>query len=183
VAPGVVDARRCLSWLLQVDGELPRAFRVAVGDRIYGCDDCQEVCPPNRRADSEVPPPDAEAGARATVDVLELLDATDDEVLARHGSWYIPRRAPDHVRRNALVVLGNVGSSTDPAVAGTLGRYLRHPNPVLRSHAAWAARRLGRHDLVAGSDDPAVVAELGQPAPPEAGATPVVIAPTGPAER
>ena len=57
VAPGVVDARRCLSWLLQADGDFPREYREALGDRIYGCDDCQEVCPPNRRADDEWPPP------------------------------------------------------------------------------------------------------------------------------
>ena len=49
VAPGVVDARRCLAWLLQVEGAFPREHRVALGDRLYGCDDCQEVCPPNRR--------------------------------------------------------------------------------------------------------------------------------------
>src|SRR4051794_6172119 len=49
VAPGVVDARRCLAWLLQADGPFPVEFRAALGDRIYGCDDCQEVCPPNRR--------------------------------------------------------------------------------------------------------------------------------------
>ena len=49
VAPGVVDARRCLAWMVQADGPFPVEHRVALGDRIYGCDDCQEVCPPNRR--------------------------------------------------------------------------------------------------------------------------------------
>lgn len=49
VAPGVVDARRCLAWLVQAPGTFPLEFREALGDRIYGCDDCQEVCPPNRR--------------------------------------------------------------------------------------------------------------------------------------
>ena len=48
VAPGVVDARRCLAWLVQAPGSIPEDFRPAIGDRMYGCDDCQEVCPPNR---------------------------------------------------------------------------------------------------------------------------------------
>ena len=48
VAPGVVDARRCIAWLVQSDGMIPAELREAIGDRLYGCDECQEVCPPNR---------------------------------------------------------------------------------------------------------------------------------------
>lgn len=143
IAPGVVDARRCLSWLIQVDGDFPEAFREALGDRLYGCDDCQEVCPPNRRGDDTDAPP-AEPGARADVPLLELLAATDEELLDRHGRWYVPRRDPDHLRRNALVVLGNVGDPADPRTAAVLGRFRHHPNPVLRTHAEWAAARLAR---------------------------------------
>jgi epoxyqueuosine reductase len=166
VAPGVVDARRCLSWLLQVDGDFPRPFREALGDRLYGCDDCQEVCPPNRRAEADVPPVPAEPGAVARVDLLGLLDATDEELLDRHGRWYLPQRSPDHLRRNALVVLGNTADGADGVVAATITRYLEHPSPVLRRHAAWAARRLGRDDLLAArAGDPAVAGELAEPAP------------------
>jgi len=166
VAPGVIDANRCLSWLLQTDGDLPRAFREAVGDRIYGCDDCQEVCPENRRADDAASPPDAEADAVAWVDVEELLAADDDEILRRHGEWYIPRRDPDQVRRNALVVLGNTADPDDHRTTGVLRRYLRHPNPVLRRHAVWACQRLGRAELAAAeAADDAVAAELAEPAP------------------
>jgi epoxyqueuosine reductase len=143
IAPGVVDSRRCLSWLLQAEGDFPLEHREALGDRIYGCDDCQEVCPPNRRADADHPPPPAEPGAVAAVDILELLSATDDELLERHGRWYLPRRDPDQLRRNALVVLGNTGSARDRRVTATLRRYLDADNPTLRRHAAWAAERLG----------------------------------------
>ncbi len=167
VAPGVVDARRCLAWLVQAPGDLPREHRVAIGDRIYGCDDCQEVCPPNRRqdrgADDGAPP------GEAVVAVLGVLDATDDELLERHGRWYIPERNPRYLRRNALVVLANVGDPTAPAVIAALRRYLASPDPLLRAHAAWAARRLGRPELLAvlaDDDDPAVRAELAAPAPP-----------------
>jgi epoxyqueuosine reductase len=162
VAPGVVDARRCLSWLLQAPGPFPRALRAALGDRLYGCDDCQEVCPPNRR-DDRAGRRAAGDDAQAWVPVLGLLDADDREILARHGRWYIAGRDPRWVRRNALVVLGNVGDGGDPAVVAALGRFLAHPDPTLRAHAVWAAARLGRHDLLAplaGDPDPEVRAEL-----------------------
>lgn len=166
VAPGVVDARRCLSWLLQVDGDLPREYRVAIGDRLYGCDDCQEVCPPNRRVDAADPPPAAEPDAAAELPLLELLAADDHTLLARHGHWYVPRRDPDHLRRNALVALGNSADGDDSRVVAVVDRYLDHPNPMLRRHAAWAARRLGLDELAARrAHDDAVADELAHPAP------------------
>jgi epoxyqueuosine reductase len=158
-APGVVDARRCLSWLLQAEGVFPVEHRAALGDRIYGCDECQDVCPPNRRAPIARP-----TGAeRPWAPLLELLDDDDAIVLAWADRWYIPRREVRYVRRNALVVLGNVGDGTDPAVAAVLRRHLAHPDPLLRAHAVWAARRLGREDLVRplqADSDPSVAAEL-----------------------
>ncbi len=138
VAPGVVDARRCLAWLVQATGDFPEQFREALGDRLYGCDDCQEVCPPNRRAGEP-----GEPGADARVDVLDLLAADDEDLMARHGRWYVPARDPRYLRRNALVVLGNIGDGSDPAVAQTLARYVRHDDGMLARHAVWAARRLG----------------------------------------
>ena len=160
VAPGVVDARRCLAWLVQKPGMFPAEWRAALGDRIYGCDDCQEVCPVNRRA-----VPGAEvAGVAAWVPVVELLGCTDEEILARHGRWYLHDRDPRWVRRNALVVLGNVGDASAPGVADALVRCLADPDPIVRAHAVWAARALGRADLCPGEDpDPVVAAELAAP--------------------
>jgi epoxyqueuosine reductase len=103
---------------------------------------------------------------RAWVPVLELLDATDDEMLARHGRWYIAERDPKYLRRNALIVLGNVGRAGNPAVRATLERYLAHPDPMLRAHAVWSARRLGCDDLtmaLASDPDPQVREELHAP--------------------
>ena len=163
-APGVVDARRCLSWLLQAEGVFPAEHRVALGDRIYGCDDCQEVCPPNRRA-----PLRPWTGTEAPwAPLLALLDPDDAVVLALAGRWYIPHREVRYVRRNALVVLGNVGHPGDPDVERALRAHLAHPDPLLRAHAVWSARRLGREDLLVGLDhdtDPLVRAELSLPAP------------------
>jgi epoxyqueuosine reductase len=149
VAPGVLDARRCLAHLLQAPGDFPVEFREALGDRLYGCDDCQESCPPNRLEDRRHPPPAAASDDEAWVPVLDVLAASDDELLARHGRWYIPCRQPRYLRRNALVVLGNVGDGADPAVEAALRKALADADPMLRSHAAWAAERLGRADLVA----------------------------------
>ncbi|MBV9042403.1 MAG: tRNA epoxyqueuosine(34) reductase QueG [Acidimicrobiia bacterium] len=151
VAPGVLDARRCLAHLLQAEGDFPLEFREALGDHLYGCDDCQDVCPPNRLEDRRNPPPAAGDDDEAWVPVLDILDASDEELLARHGRWYIPRRQPRYLRRNALVVLGNVGDGNDPEVEAALRRALADPDRMLRSHAAWAAERLGRPDLVAAS--------------------------------
>jgi epoxyqueuosine reductase len=164
-APGVVDARRCLSWLLQVAGPFPREHRVALADRIYGCDDCQEVCPPNRRT----PVRPTTGAERPWAPLLELLDPDDAVVLAHADRWYIPQREVRYVRRNALVVLGNVGDPGDPLVVGALRRALVDPDPLLQAHAVWAARRLGREDLVADvadPGDPLVAEELAAAVPP-----------------
>ena len=153
VAPGVVDARRCLSWLLQKPGVFPHEFREALGDRIYGCDDCQEVCPPSVRMHEHVAMDDAD---RAWVSIHTLLAGDDDAVLAAIGRWYVPQRDLDVVRRNALVVLGNIGHPTED-VRALLVRYLRHDNAMLRAHAVWACGRIGIVDELPRDDADALV--------------------------
>ncbi|MFM7666474.1 MAG: epoxyqueuosine reductase, partial [Actinomycetota bacterium] len=143
VEPGVVDARKCLAWLLQKPGTFDPAHRAALGTRIYGCDDCQEVCPPSRRGAIDRTVGDE----RASVDALELLTATDDEVLRIVGEWYVADRNPRWVRRNALLVLGNSGQRGDD-VASVLARYVHGDDSLLREHALWAAERLGFEHLV-----------------------------------
>lgn len=140
VAPGVVDARRCLSWLLQLDGDFPIEFRKALGNRIYGCDGCQDVCPPNqvRLRHTSVSESD-----QVWVPILEMLELDDESLMSRHGRWYIPRRDPDVIRRNALIVLGNIGDGSDPATKAAVRSALCHANEMVRSHASWAAHELG----------------------------------------
>jgi epoxyqueuosine reductase len=147
VEPGVIDARRCLAWLLQATGPFPRQFRVALGDRIYGCDECQEVCPPNITA-ARHPTPVAEPVARPAVDPLDLLDPDDDHVIRTAGRWYIPERDARYLRRNALIVLGNAGDPGDERAVAALRRCLADGDPLIRAHAVWAAARLGRAELV-----------------------------------
>lgn len=177
IAPGVVDATRCLAWIVQAPGAIPAEFRAAVGDRIYGCDDCQDVCPPNRSAQNSA---DADADAdndnddtavpvmvagpnRAKADLDWLLEASDDEVLDRHGRWYIPQRNVDFIRRTALVVLGNVATPADERTAPLLRRYLASEVPMLRVHATWAAKRLGLEEMLPADSDPDVVVEQQRP--------------------
>ena len=155
VAPGVVDAQRCLAWLVQADGWFPRQWREALGDRLYGCDDCQEVCPPNRGADRTPTDGPEPAVEQASVELDWLLRASDDEILDRHGRWYIAGRDVDNVRRSALVALGNSADPSQADVPDLLRRYLAHSRPLLRGHAVWAAKRLGLATLAAAAaDDP-----------------------------
>ena len=181
VAPGMVDARRCLAWLLQSAEEFPRELRVSLGDRIYGCDDCQEVCPPSRRADrlhadlersgdeavsSEV---STTGGPGGWVDVDWLLVAPEDELMETVGRWYVPRRDPRFLRRNALLVAGNTGDPEDPGLVAHLEGLLDGSDEMLAGYAAWAALRLGRGDLLepaARAERAAVAAELADPPPP-----------------
>jgi epoxyqueuosine reductase len=161
IAPGVLDARRCLAWLLQAPGVFPFRYREALGGRVYGCDDCQEVCPVNRAAArlaalAPGPSPEAAAseapgeGGEPHVDLLEILEprTSDAELLQRYGRWYIAERDPRYLRRNALIALANVGDGDAPAVEEALARYLQSTDELLRAHAVWAAARLGRDDLL-----------------------------------
>lgn len=129
IAPGVLDASRCLAAVLQRPGSIPIELRKAVGGRIYGCDECLTACPPGDRALASV------AIGGGNLDPASVLTMTDDELEGIAGHWYVPKRNMRFVRRNSLVATGNRASAQDLAV---LCGYLGHPDPVLRSHAAWA---------------------------------------------
>jgi epoxyqueuosine reductase len=149
VAEGVIDARRCLAWVLQKPGSIAEDMRAAIGARMYGCDDCQTTCPPNVRfvgkADVAVHGP-----LTPTVDVMALLSASDDEVMAVWGEWYLADRDPRWIRRNALVVLGNIADPHDPEVRAVLERYENGPDELLAEHARWARTRLNASRAAAG---------------------------------
>jgi epoxyqueuosine reductase len=135
--PGVVDSTRCLSYMTQSAAPFPEEHREALGDRVYGCDICQDVCPWNRgiekRRAGEGPPP----GAEPHVSLADWLEADDDELAGRYERLFVPRNDPRYLRRNALVALGNAGG--DPELAR---RYAEGDDPLLREHAAWALARI-----------------------------------------
>ena len=154
VAPGVVDARRCLAWLLQATGDFPVEFREALGDRLYGCDDCQEVCPPNRRLPEACRMPVTRrrwtcwtCSPPATRSCWSAMGAGTSRsvTLATYGAT-----------RSWCWAISLTGG--DPEVSETLRRYREHPDRMLAGHAAWAASRLGLEP-----DDAAAAVAGGQP--------------------
>ena len=146
VAPGVLDASRCLAHWLQTAGVFPRELRVPLGDRVYGCDDCLDACPPGHKRLGE----GAEGVGR--VDLLDFLAADDEALLGLYSHFYIPRRRPRILRRNAIIALANTVADAaeahvSPEFAETaldvLKGYLNGPDEQLRLHAAWAIGRIG----------------------------------------
>ena len=134
VAPGVLDARRCIAALLQQRGAIPADIRAAVGDRIYGCDDCLDACPPGTRLSERT---ETVAGR---VDLHELMELSDAELDRRFDRFYVPGRKMRYLRRNLIVALGNVGDRSSLAL---LEPHLTGSDPLLASHAVWAVARIG----------------------------------------
>lgn len=153
IAPGVIDGARCLSWILQKRGPIPVEYRIAVHDRMYGCDDCQDVCPITVRLGrrNTVPLDASVSEVQSHVDVLDILDADDEWIEQRYGRWYIADRNMDWLRRNALVVTGNVADPSDRRVRATVGRYRHASDPILAEHADWAWHRLDERSASAPS--------------------------------
>ena len=119
---GVLDVRLCLAHHLQSPGLIPEDLRRVLGDRLYGCDDCLTSCPPGNRALEEA---NRIPGPR----ILDILGATDADLLERYGHFYLPGRRPRIVRRNALVAAGNDQS---PELVPVVIGYLGHPDWLLR---------------------------------------------------
>lgn len=140
VDAGVVDARRCLAWLVQRPGVFPEQYRAALGDRIYGCDDCQEVCPPTTHLSMRAPSPTDDAGM--WVDLIDLLAADDATLLERHGRWYIADRNPRWLRRNALICVGNTATPDDDEARHALEDYRDGDDDLLAEHARWALAQI-----------------------------------------
>ncbi len=134
VAPGVLDARRCIAALLQQRGSLPLEYREAIGDRIYGCDDCLDACPPGHRL------LETSTDRRGRRELVALLSLTDAELDAEFDRFYVPGRKMRYLRRNLLNALGNSG---DESAIGVLTEYARSADPLLADHAVWALGRIG----------------------------------------
>jgi len=137
-----IDATRCISDLTQRTDGIPRALRPLVGDWIWGCDLCQDVCPPTRRARVAAAPafaaPDADA---AFPPLLQLLTLRGGEFKRRFARSAMGWRGAAVLRRNAAVALGNAGDrAAIPALIRALGT---DPHPMVRGHAAWALGRIG----------------------------------------
>ena len=140
LAPYTLDARRCISYLtIELKGSIPPALRPLIGNRIYGCDDCQLVCPWNRFAQTAALPDFAVRNGLDRARLIELFAWSEADFNDRLAGSAIRRIG--HVRwlRNIAVALGNAPAS--PAVEAALGARLTHPSALVREHAAWALAR------------------------------------------
>jgi len=140
-APYRLDARLCISYLtIEFKGEIPPALRQVLGNRIYGCDDCQLACPWNRFAPLTR---EADFAPRLSLDTARLVDLfawTEPEFNERLAGSAIRRIGHERWLRNIAVALGNALFS-DEAVTALRGRSA-HPSPLVREHVAWALARL-----------------------------------------
>jgi epoxyqueuosine reductase len=135
---GVLDATRCLSYWTQSTDPFPEEFREALGDRVYGCDICQDVCPWNRGVEKRRAG-ETERTSEPHVSLVDWLQADDAELAERYDRLFVPRNDPRYLRRNALVALGN---TEDPGARGVAQEFAGSDDPLLREHAEWALRRL-----------------------------------------
>jgi epoxyqueuosine reductase len=141
-APYQVDARRCISYLtIEHEGPIPIELRPAIGTRIFGCDDCQEVCPWNRFATPTALPEFAERPDQQTPELIPLLALDDSAFRERFAGTALRRAGRDRFVRNTAVALGNVGDARAiPALSQAL---VGDTAPTVRGHAAWALGRIG----------------------------------------
>jgi epoxyqueuosine reductase len=140
VAPYRLDARRCISYLtIELDGPIPEEFRAAIGNRIYGCDDCQLACPWNKYAQRSALPDFDERHGLGTASLLQLW-AWDEAAFLRHTEGSAIRRIGiGRWRRNLAVALGNAWREAgDPALAQALQQALPGADALLAGHIHWA---------------------------------------------
>jgi epoxyqueuosine reductase len=137
--PGTLDATKCLSYWTQAGESIPEEYREELGDRVYGCDICQDVCPWNRgveRRRANVPLPD---GAEPAVSLVDWLEARGDELVGRYERLFVPKNDARYLRRNALIALGNAGGPDQLAQAEP---FRDDADDMIRETGEWALARL-----------------------------------------
>ena len=166
VAPYVLDNRRCISYLtIELRGAIPRELRPLVGDWVFGCDICQDVCPVNRKAAESLEPAFRQRHDFAAPALMPLLSLDDAEFSERFRRSPIKRAKRIGLQRNVCVALGNIG---DGAAIPALADALRSDSGIVRAHAAWALGRIGGGqaeaaltDALSRETDAEVIEELG----------------------
>jgi epoxyqueuosine reductase len=136
---GVLDATRCLSYWTQAPAPVPEEYRGELGDMVYGCDICQDVCPWNRRIERSRARSDGSGEATSVVSLRDWLERDGDDLVAEFDRLYVPRNDSRWLRRNALLAAGNVGT---PALAPTVEGFADDEDPMLADAARWALERI-----------------------------------------
>ncbi len=139
-APFQLDARRCISYLtIELKGSIPVELRPAVGNRIYGCDDCLAACPWNRFAKAGAIMQSHAREELATPSLLELLSLDEAGFKQKFAGTPMLRTKRRGLLRNVCVALGNIG---DERVLPALEKALSDPEPLIAEHAAWAIEQI-----------------------------------------
>jgi len=142
-APYRLDARRCISYLtIEHHGAIPEALRAPIGNRVFGCDDCQLACPWNKFARVATEPDFRARHGLDAPDLVELFGWNEAEYLAKTEGSALRRLGYRRWLRNLAVALGNAPPS--PAAAAALAARADDADPVVREHVAWALARQGR---------------------------------------
>jgi epoxyqueuosine reductase len=139
IAPYLIDARLCISYLTQLRGPIPRRLRPLMGNRIFGCDVCQEVCPWNRFAVKTSEPEFHPREGNLVPDLAPLVGMSMQEFSRRFIKSPIYQTTRDGFVRNVVVALGNSGSG---AAVPALEKGLQDASPLVRAHAVWALGRI-----------------------------------------
>ena len=135
-APYKLDARRCISYLtIEFDGIIPLNFRTAMGNRVFGCDDCLAVCPWNKFAESSHDLKLTAAKGRAMPPLLDMLSLDEEGFKSLFSASPIKRTGYIRFMRNCLIAAGNAG---DDKLIPVVKSYLLHYDPRLRASAVWA---------------------------------------------
>jgi epoxyqueuosine reductase len=145
VKPYIVDARKCISYLtIELDGPIPTALRPLMGNRIYGCDDCQLYCPWNRFAKLTTETDFMPRNQLDSEALINLFSWTESEFLQRTEGSAIRRIGHDRWLRNIAVALGNAladHSGSSPAIVEALNSRVSHDSAMVREHVGWALQR------------------------------------------
>ena len=140
VAPYQLDARRCISYLtIEHHGSIPEELRPSMGNRIYGCDDCQLVCPWNKWAKTAAEPDFAVRNALDDARLVDLFAWSEEEFDRRFEGSAIRRIGHERWLRNIEVALGN--APTSPQIVAALASRADHPSALVREHVAWSLAR------------------------------------------
>ena len=141
--PGTLDATKCLSYWTQAPAPIPEKYRRDLGDMVYGCDICQEVCPWNRGVEKRRGGAHLDDAHRPFVSLQDWLERDEADLAAEFDRLYVPRNEGRWLRRNALVAAGNVGTT---ALRPSIAAHVDSSDPMLSDTARWALSRLDERE-------------------------------------
>ena len=141
--PGTLDATKCLSYWTRRPRPSPSEYRRELGDMVYGCDICQEVCPWNRGVEKRRRGAHLDDAHRPLVSLQDWLERDETDLAAEFDRLYVPRNDGRWLRRNALIAAGNVGTA---ALRPSIAAHVDSSDPMLSDAARWALSRLDERD-------------------------------------